>query len=90
MAEPNVKSQVDFAYYRHAKEQISKEFKARLTHRNSTQLVFIQTDNLLLLHQATTVLKYFHTRCETIIHCLNHTLSLRENFSDYFNVPKAL
>ncbi|ELR21560.1 uncharacterized protein ACA1_227100 [Acanthamoeba castellanii str. Neff] len=64
MAEPNVKAQVDFEYYRNEKERIAKAFKA------------------------TMVLKYFHTKCETVIHNLKHTLGSRENYIDYFSHPK--
>jgi hypothetical protein len=35
------------------------------------------------------VLKYFHTKCETIIHNLKHTLGSRENYVDYFSHPKV-
>ncbi len=36
------------------------------------------------------VLKYFHTKCETVIHNLKHTLGSRENYVDYFSHPKVL
>lgn len=82
MSEPNEKSQVDLDFYRLEKERISKEFKV-------LYLAEIHACNAYVISiQATKILKYFHTRCETIIHNLNHTISHRENFDDYFSYPK--
>jgi hypothetical protein len=96
MAEPNVKAQVDIEYYRNEKERIAKAFKVCQhflplpTHTASHYWKSSRSYSCACdVAKASTVLKYFHTKCETVIHNIKHTLGSRENMADYFSHPKV-